>query len=165
MKRDAYITPCGKYRYILSRDWSDGQPLKTVVFVGLNPSTADAEVDDPTIRRCVGFARTWGYNRLWMVNLFAFRATDPADMKRAEDPVGEFNGSIVGAASNVADLTIAAWGTHGSFRNQDLRYLGGLKNPHHLGLSKGGHPKHPLYLRADTKPEPFVKIVEDLKIS
>jgi hypothetical protein len=155
MKRDAFITPDGKYRYILTRDWSDGAPTKTVVFVGLNPSTADAEVDDPTIRRCIGFAKAWGFNRLVMVNLFAYRATDPTDMKRAEDPVGELNTTIVCAASHAADLTVAVWGTHGIFKHQGASYLEGLKEPHHLGLSKNGFPKHPLYLRADTQPQPF----------
>lgn len=155
MKKDAFITPDGLYRYVLTRDWSDGAPLKTVVFIGLNPSTADAELDDPTIRRCVGFARAWGYNRLLMVNLFAFRATDPADMKRAADPEGEFNAPTVGGASHAADLTVVAWGTHGAFRDQGRRYLTGLKNPYHLGLTKDGFPKHPLYLRGDVVPQPM----------
>lgn len=156
MKRDAFISEDGLYRYVLTREWAEpDMPSKLVVFVGLNPSTADALVDDPTIRRCVGFAKAWGFNRLLMVNLFAFRATDPRDMKLARDPEGEFNAPIVGAASSVADLTIAAWGTIGEFKEQGQRYLSGLKNPHHLGLTKGGFPKHPLYLRADTKPQPF----------
>ncbi len=165
MKREAFITEDGLYRYILSRDWSKaGEVLKTVVFVGLNPSTADGTVDDPTIRRCVGFATAWGYNRLFMVNLFAFRATEPAVMKQAQDPEGEFNGSIVSAASHTMDLTVVAWGVHGAFRGQDQRYLSSLKDPHHLGLTKDGHPKHPLYLKADTRPQPM-KIARTLETS
>lgn len=159
MKKDAYITPDGLYRYILTRDWSEpGELIKTVTFVGLNPSTADATVDDPTIRRCIGFAHAWGFNRLFMVNLFAFRATDPAEMKKAADPEGEFNLSIVGAASCHADLTVTVWGTHGAFKDQGQTYLRHLKNPHHLGLTKDGFPKHPLYLKADLKPQPTEKI-------
>lgn len=156
MKRNAFITDDGKYRYFLTRDWAaKNEPFKTVVFVGLNPSTADAIIDDPTIRRCIGFAKIWGFNRLLMVNLFAFRATDPSVMKNAEEPEGEFNFPIVCGASRNAELTIAAWGTHGSFKDQDKKYLSGLKNPHHLGFTKAGHPKHPLYLRADIKPQPL----------
>ena len=142
---------------MLSRDWSvQGEIVKTVVFVGLNPSIADAEVDDPTIRRCVNFAKAWGYNRLFMVNLFAFRATEPSEMKKAEDPEGEFNGPIVNAASHHADLTVVAWGAHGSFNDQAQKYLSGLKNPHHLGLTKSGHPKHPLYLKSSVLPQPYL---------
>ena len=156
MKKSADITPDGIYRYSLTRDWSEeGETVKTVCFVGLNPSTADAELDDPTIRRCIGFAKAWGYNRLVMVNLFAYRATEPADMKRAFAPEGLFNLTIVHEQSACADLTVAAWGTHGSFQGNNERYLRCLNNPHHLGLSKHGHPKHPLYLKGDVKPQPM----------
>lgn len=158
MKRDAYITPDGVYRYLLTRDWSEEQEvLKTVTFVGLNPSTADAIHDDPTIKRCIAFSKAWGFNRLFMVNLFAYRATNPSDMKKAPDPEGEFNPSIVWSASDAADITVAVWGVHGAFKEQGKRYLTGLKNLHHLGLTKDGFPKHPLYLRADVKPTLMVK--------
>jgi hypothetical protein len=156
MQKSADITPDGKYRYSLTRDWSnEGEIVKTVVFVGLNPSTADAEIDDPTIRRCIGFAKTWGYNRLVMVNLFAYRATEPSEMKKAYSPEGLFNLTIVHEQSAAADLTVAAWGTHGTFCNNDQRYLRCLTDPHHLGLSKHGHPKHPLYLKGNVIPQPM----------
>jgi hypothetical protein len=159
MKRAAEISEDGKYRYTLSRDWSaPGEPTRTVVFVGLNPSTADAEKDDPTIRRCVGFAKAWGYNRLVMVNLFAFRATDPADMKKSEAPIGLANPKIVMVESAKAQLTVCAWGTHGAFKDVGRNMLQYLSAPHHLGLTKNGHPKHPLYLKADCKPIRFKEI-------
>lgn len=155
MNKGAYISQDGKYRYSLWRDWSNGQQTTTVAFVGLNPSTADAEQDDPTIRRCIGFAKAWGCNKLIMVNLFAFRATDPKEMKTAEDPEGPENLAVVKALEEHADLIVVAWGAHGSFKEQDSRYISLFKNPHHLGLTKDGHPKHPLYLKLDTVPKPF----------
>lgn len=156
MEKGAFISEDGLYRYTLWRDWrKPGETTKTVLFVGLNPSTADADKDDPTIRRCIGFAKAWGYNKLIMVNLFAFRATDPKDMKSTQDPEGPLNREIVGNATDHADLTIAAWGAHGLFKEQNDRYIKYLTNPYHLGLTKNGFPKHPLYLKADVKPEPF----------
>lgn len=157
MQKFATISECGKYRYSLVRDWSDGAPTKTVAFVGLNPSTADATLDDPTIRRCIGFAKAWGYNQLLMVNLFAFRATEPADMKAAEDPVGPKNLHALSCIDAAADLVVVAWGAHGGFLGQDQVALGYLDNPHHLGLTKDGHPRHPLYLKGDTRPQPLYR--------
>ena len=122
----------------------------TVLFVMLNPSTADAETDDPTIRRCAGFARRWGFRELAVANLFALRATNPRELWRASDPVGPENDQHLVEMSSRADAVIAAWGAHGVYRNREqhvLRLLNGTVE--YLGLTKQGHPRHPLYLRAD----------------
>lgn len=123
-------------------------------FIGLNPSTADETQDDPTIRRCIRFTREWGYDGLVMLNLFAFRATDPKVMKAQTEPVGADNDEVLLKASRKVGLVIAAWGTHGEFKGRGDAVRRLLKDCrlHHLGLSKDGHPKHPLYLKADTKP-------------
>lgn len=151
MKMGAILSTCEKYRYVLTRSWETG--YGSVVFIGLNPSTADATVDDPTIRRCVGFAKIWGFKDLVMVNLFAFRATDPKVMMAAgAAAIGDENDGYLKTASQGASLTVAAWGVGGSFLNRSDIVKGVLNEPHHLGLTKLGHPKHPLYLRSDTKP-------------
>lgn len=144
----AIISPCGLYRYRLSRRWDDGP---TCVFVMLNPSTADAAQDDPTIRRCIGFAKREGCGALDVVNLFAFRATSPAHMKAAPDPIGLDNDDHVMCALVDADgPVIAAWGAHGSFRGRDstVRLLTDVPMSC-LGLTKAGAPRHPLYVRGD----------------
>jgi hypothetical protein len=146
--RGATISECGLYRYTLWRRWDDGP---SCLFVMLNPSTADAELDDPTIRRCRHFAKREGCGRFAVVNLFAFRATSPADMKAAADPVGPANAfHIMGEAGN-ANLIIAAWGAHGSYMGRDKEVLWMLSHRDiwRLGITKDGHPKHPLYLPND----------------
>src|SRR5580765_5070589 len=105
----ATISPDGKYRYLLSREYEDGM-FGTVLFVMLNPSTADATKDDATIRRCVGFTKRWGYSTLEVVNLFAFRATHPRDLWKADDPVGPDNDVTISDAVRRAQLIVAAWG-------------------------------------------------------
>lgn len=153
MERDATISECGRYRYALWRKWAPGE---TVMFVGLNPSTADATLDDPTIRRCIGFARAWGYGGLMMANLFAWRATDPRDIRHAADPVGPHNDVALGTAHRNAALTVAAWGINGTFggRNNVVRAM--LPRLHCLRLTKDGHPSHPLYLPARLWPVEWV---------
>lgn len=144
----AVLSPCGRYRYSLTRTFFTGRGR--VLFVMLNPSTADAETDDPTIRRCIGFARKWGFQRLDVANLFAWRATDPQELRRAIDPVGPENDRRLMMLSSCADAVIAAWGAQGSYRNRATEVLGLLEGTvEHLGLTRQGHPKHPLYLRAD----------------
>ena len=146
--RGAIISDCGTYRYRLWRRWDAGPAC---VFIMLNPSTADATNDDPTIRRCIGFAKREGCGSLEVVNLFAFRATSPADLKKAEDPVGPENDSYLQQAMFYAKGTvIAAWGAHGSYlnRDKDVRQL--LDEPLKcLGMTKTNAPKHPLYIKAD----------------
>jgi len=150
----AVFDPGARYRYRLWRRWAPGHQ---VLFVMLNPSTADAERDDPTIRRCAGFARAWGFAGMTVVNLFALRATDPARLRRARDPVGRDNDSHIAAAAAAADTVVVAWGIHGDLRARDRAVLA-LLAPHRprcLGLTCGGHPRHPLYLPARTRSRPF----------
>ena len=145
----ATFSPCRRYRYTLCRRWGDGP---YAMFVGLNPSTADETTDDPTIRRCIRFARDWGYDALCMTNLFAFRATDPKMMLSEPEPVGPENDEWLFALSSDAGIVIAAWGAHGGHRHRDTAVLTMLHEVHHLGLTKVGKPRHPLYLRADSTP-------------
>lgn len=135
-----------RHRYVLERVLSEGP--RAVLFVGLNPSTADEEHDDPTIRRCVGFARDWGFNKLYMGNLHAFRSTDPRGLMTAGDPVGPLNAQYLGRMTAEAELVVAAWGSNPLA--PDAYELGRwiLMLPHTrcLGKNKDGAPKHPLYL-------------------
>lgn len=106
---DARFSPCRRYRYVLTRDVSILNP-RLVNFVMLNPSTADATVDDPTIRRCIGYARAWDYGHLVVTNLFALRATDPRALKSEDDPIGPDNGEYIAAWAGRADLVVVAGG-------------------------------------------------------
>jgi len=144
------------YRYLLWRRVSPGKEVLTVV--GLNPSTADESTNDPTVRRCIGFARSWGYSVLCVVNLFAFRATDPGALNAAAEPIGSENDFWLGQASRAASLTLAAWGNLGLLhgRNQTARPL--LVRPKCLGLTKLGQPRHPLYVPADQLPFDYVSL-------
>jgi hypothetical protein len=156
LEQDAVISECGKYRYLLTRRVGLGD--RTATFIMLNPSTADALNDDPTIRRCIGFAHRWGCGRLVVTNLFAVRATDPADMRTASDPVGPENLDWVTRAVEMAVApcgpadrgpVVCAWGTHGSYMDQDRTVLGEIERvctPMALGITRDGHPKHPLYV-------------------
>ena len=153
MRNGATLSPCRTYRYDLWRTWLSGDGY--AVFIGLNPSTADETTDDPTIRRCVAFAKAWGYAGLCMTNLFAFRATQPKDMMQASDPVGPFNNAYLTAAACRAGVVIAAWGVHGTHHNRDRTVRELLPRLHYLRLTKGGHPGHPLYLPAALRPQPW----------
>ena len=155
MFRTAEISPDGRYRYLLGRRWSSG-PRAT--FIMLNPSTADAAQDDPTIRRCIGFARGWGLGAMQVVNLYALRATDPAALWRAQDPVGPYNDAILAAcalAHQDAPL-VAAWGANARHdRVAAVLRLPGMDRLTTLGVTKAGHPRHPLYLPATAVLRPW----------
>lgn len=131
------------------------------MFVGLNPSTADETQDDPTIRRCVAYAKAWGFDGLLMGNLFAFRATDPEAMLKCADPVGEDTDSWLRIMAKEAGIVIAAWGALGGHRgrDQDVRSL--MSELHYLKLTANGQPGHPLYLRKDLKPVRWVQKSRD----
>jgi hypothetical protein len=142
------------YRYLLERHWGDAP---AAVFVMLNPSTADAHTDDPTIHRCIGFARREGCGALIVVNLFALRTTDPYALAAHRDPIGPDNDQILHDAVNRDALVIAAWGAHGTLlgRGAAVARLLEAARPQCLGLTAHGHPRHPLYLPATAPLAPF----------
>lgn len=150
LSMDAEISACGQYRYSLTRRFSPGD--RTVVFVGLNPSTADARVDDATIRKCVGFVRRWGADRLVMANVCAWRSRHPKEMQRADDPVGPENEGRLRDLVASAEIVVAAWGQNKlPFRAQRLaRWVLGLPNAYCLGTNADGTPRHPLFVPYDT---------------
>jgi hypothetical protein len=158
--RGAIISPCGLYRYRLTRRWSRAACVRTVNWIMLNPSTADAETDDATIRRCVNFARCWGYDEIVVTNLFALRSTDPRGLLEADDPVGPRNDSYLMAAALKADLVVCAWGEPPrALKARADTVLTALRSAEVplrcLTRTASGQPGHPLRLRADLSPVPF----------
>jgi hypothetical protein len=154
MTRQTLFSPCRTYRYVLWREWIGGDGY--AMFIGLNPSTADETQDDPTIRRCIGYAKAWGYSGLCMTNLFAFRATDPKNMKAAADPVGPENDQHLGMLAQRADVVVAAWGASGAHLGRDAKVIAMLdQSLFCLARTKGGHPGHPLYLPKTLTPVPL----------
>jgi len=154
MQRTADFSPDRVYRYTLRIIWIARKEY--VNFCCLNPSTADENNNDPTVRRCIGFAESWGYGGMVMTNLFAYRATDPGVMKLADNPVGPDNNHWIEKESSGAGLTIAAWGTHGKYMGRDLHVLRTLlTRPHYLSLNQNTTPQHPLYLKKTLTPIKF----------
>ncbi len=151
----AIYSDCERYRYSLTRIWdADG---KRVMFVMLNPSTATEVQNDPTVERCERRARALGFGALRVTNIFAWRDTDPRKMRAADDPIGPTNDAAIAEGCNWADQVIAAWGTHGAHIGrgatvQALLLVSGAPVLH-LGLSKDGHPKHPLYIAYSQQPQ------------
>ena len=127
------------------------------MFIGLNPSTANETADDPTIRRCIAFARSWGHGALCMANLFAYRATQPADLRAQDDPVGPENDAYLQKLAAEAGVVVAAWGVHGTHRGRHNVVRTMLPTLHYLRLTKDGHPGHPLYLPASLRPAAWVR--------
>jgi hypothetical protein len=133
--------------------WLEKKPY--ALFICLNPSTADENTDDPTIRRCVRYADSWGYGGMVMVNLYAYRSTDPKKLSMVSDPVGPDNDMHIRFHNKRAGITVAGWGTMGGRVGRSDRVLEMLQSPHYLELTKHGYPKHPLYLKKDLEPIPF----------
>lgn len=149
----AVFSPCGNYRYLLTRKTKC--PLRWVrnaLFIMLNPSTADATNDDPTIRRCIGFAEREGCTDLTVVNLFAFRATNPKDLLKCSDPVGPLNDHFLAEQieKHRTGIIVAAWGSHPLAKERAEEVAGSLGPFVCLGKTKNGSPKHPLYLKGDS---------------
>lgn len=152
LERDAVISECGRYRYLLRRVWDHAKPR--ALFVMLNPSTADAEIDDATIRSCIRLSTGLGYGSFEVVNLFGLRATNPAELEKAADPIGPRNADVGDAAINRCDIVICAWGAHhmAERRARDMvAWVRGWKPAAYcFGTAKSGAPKHPLYIKSGT---------------
>lgn len=155
VRKSAVISDDDLYRYELTRHWSDVG--RTMLWVMLNPSTADADQDDPTIRRCIGFAKSWGYGSLIVANLFAYRATNPEALTGVADPIGPENDRRLLALARTC-FVVAAWGASVPqyWRHRPTGIAQQLRDAgvalHHIGLTKEGHPRHPLYVRGDAVP-------------
>lgn len=158
----AVISSCGQYRYLLERPTANCTP--EVLFVMLNPSTADGVKDDATIRRCKRFAASWGYRGIRVVNLFALRSREPRALLDHQDPVGPENDSYIANAAAEAKLTICAWGGFSWVPRARRDWIQGRSRdvidrlvqngcPKVLGLVAGLSPRHPLYVRADVRPQ------------
>ncbi|MDX2229356.1 MAG: DUF1643 domain-containing protein [Leptolyngbyaceae cyanobacterium bins.349] len=156
MNTGATFDSTGQYRYSLWRHWDDAAPR--IGFVMLNPSRADATLNDPTIRRCLSFARSWGYGSLEVVNLFAYRTAQPQQLRHVADPVGTDNDRTLQTLSQRVDRIILAWGNWGRLQDRDRAVLTVLKSHslHCLGRTKLGHPCHPLYLKGTLQPIEFL---------
>lgn len=153
----ARISDCGRYRYTLQRSWHPAGMNRFVCWVMLNPSTADERQDDPTIRRCVNFAKAWGYDGIEVVNLYAWRATKPTELWKQKDPVGPNNDVTIRLVSFASALTVCAWGNNA--KDKRLREVTPLLcEPHALRVTKAGQPAHPLYLPQDLTPGPLTVV-------
>lgn len=154
--RDATFSECGLYRYTLSRWWGTGLAPATVNFIMLNPSTADAEDDDATVTRCIRYARDWAFDRLIITNLFAYRSTDPAAMKRHPAPIGPDNDATIIEHARDAELVVCAWGAHGCHHKRDDYVVADLLahgvKLYALRFTKFQQPQHPLRLPAALQP-------------
>jgi len=157
MKRDAVLSDCGRFRYILSRDWNGMLPR--LCYVMLNPSTADASQDDPTIRKCIGFAERLGFGGFTVVNLYAYRATHPRDLRTAGYPVGPENNDFISIALDGTDAVVCAWGANARGLARPTEVLSLLRRrllkPKALSLTAGGIPAHPLMLPYSCTLQPF----------
>ena len=158
MINTASISECGQYRYELQREvnpFGEGNCL----FLMLNPSTADAMHDDPTIRRCKAFAEAWGHRRLIVANLFSYRATEPRAMKEAVDPIGPDCDDAIMDAVYQSGTVVCAWGAHGGYMDRDRQVLAmihkAMPDTLCLNTTKGGFPCHPLYQKKDTALKPY----------
>jgi len=154
-KSSAVISECGSYRYRLERVWEAEK--ERVAFIMLNPSTADASQDDPTIRRCIGFAKAWGFGGLIVGNLFALRSTDPKALYGHNDPVGPENDEYLRRIAQRAETVVCAWGTHGALNGRGVHVANLLDNYNlaALKLTASGHPGHPLYVASSTEPKAY----------
>jgi hypothetical protein len=153
----ATFSPCRRWRYLLWRRWNASKPVAN--FLMLNPSTADEVKLDPTCARARDYAERWGYGALIVTNIFAFRNTDPDQMKAAADPVGPGNDAAIVRAARQSALVVCAWGNHGGFLGRSTEVLKNLKANgialHALRVNAGGEPAHPLYLPSRLRAVPL----------
>ena len=157
MLKDAILDQSRKYRYVLKRQWG-ADDNNFVNFVLLNPSTADETKDDRTVTACIKLAQNLGYDGLWVTNLFAFRATEPTDLKKSTEPIGKLNDQYLKNYAKRSKIVVIAWGNHGDFLGRDqgvIKMLSRIQAPHCLEITKLGSPKHPLYIKRTAKPFTF----------
>lgn len=150
--KSATFSPCRKYRYVLTRIWDTEKPK--VMFVGLNPSTANEDTDDPTIRRVIGFAKTLGFGGLYMLNLFAYVTAYPAELLQCDDPVNS-NDYYLRHYHLHTEKVIFCWGNF-DVGSRDKEVIAMFPKAYCLGRNANGSPKHPLYLKQDTQLELFI---------
>lgn len=177
MERKTIFCPERIYRYTLWREWPaptpnllhtddphlayyPGQHSQYCMFIGLNPSTADEVKDDATIRKCIGFAKRWGFGALCMTNIFAFRARDPKVMKKCLSPIGEDNDAWLKRCAAGAGRIIAAWGTHGEFMGRGDDVMAMIPHLECLRMTQHGHPEHPCYITYEVEPIPFNRALQ-----
>lgn len=154
MKKGAHISECGKYRYFLTREWDSDKPL--VMFIGINPNTADDKIDNPTITRLIGFAKEFGYGGMIVTNLFAYRSPKPEVLLEVEDPEGPLNtSSIFSGAIQCKDI-VFMWGDSPTLGRAE-KIVSAFPGALCFGRSKKGNPKHPLYLKAGTGLKKFME--------
>lgn len=163
-RSDAVFSPCRKYRYMLVRNFDSGglfsepgpRSNQFVAFCCLNPSTADEIEPDPTVTRCINYAKRWGFGGYVMLNAFAWRATDPKDMKAQPDPCGESNDAAIGLVASMAGMLVAGWGCDGKHmgrHSQLVDLLPQYADVYRLTATSEGYPGHPLYLKASLEPQ------------
>lgn len=150
MRKGQISSRDNRFRYRLWRIWDEAKP--TVLFILHNPSTANDQVDDPTVRRCISFASAWAYGGIHIGNIYPARATKPSDLKQFPRPGGRNNMQHLRSMADQAGLIVCAWGNRLGAPSVSIQRLGRL---FYLELSKQGTPKHPLYLRGDLRPQPF----------
>ncbi len=160
MTGEAVFSTCGLYRYYLTRSWGSGS---LCTFIMLNPHKANADITDPTIRRCMGFAKAWGFDGIEAVNLFAVKEGDPSKLKGYTDPVGPDNDEWLRNTIINSEFLLVAWGNHGDIMNRGeevLKMCNNLeKTIHCLMVNKNGQPKHPLYVSGSAVPMLYSELV------
>jgi hypothetical protein len=156
IRGEAEFSACRRYRWTLTRILREGDG-RTMAVIGLNPSTATATRDDPTVRRCIRFAIREGFGRFVMLNAFGYRSTDPAGLRAVRDPVGPGNDGAIARAVGAAELTVFAWGTHAALQDRHEAILRLVGPRHCFGVTKEGFPRHPLYLRRDVEIVPYAE--------
>lgn len=152
-EKGAIFSDCKKYRYALWRVWDTELPL--VMFLMLNPSTADESADDPTLRRCIGYAKEWGYGGVIKANLFAYRSTDFSKLYDVEDPIGPLTDKYLKKLKSKSSTVIGAWGNWGAYKERSVHIRSIFPELYCLKINASGEPAHPLYLRKTLKPIEF----------
>lgn len=156
----ATFSQCGQYRYLLWRHFNGPRIGRMVNFCMLNPSTADEADNDPTVERCCVRAKEWGFDSMFVTNIFGLRSTDPAGLKKVADPVGPENDSFLWSSANAAAMVVCAWGNHGKLNGRSLQVLEMFKmhcvpELRAFSITKTGEPNHPLYLGYSVQPQPW----------